>query len=142
MYIGKYYNFPIISIPYFVIGVYASLYKQVRVCKIPFTLFVLFIFGIVCALLYILNPMPEFAHATLNTIMLFIMVLMFKYINKSPKISLSGIWLTSIYTIYIVHFKVLDFMVWQWGYISIFSWLVTTFVITLIVSYLRKLLKI
>lgn len=52
MYIGKYYNFPIISIPYFVIGVYASLYKQVRVCKIPFTLFVLFIFGIVCALLY------------------------------------------------------------------------------------------
>lgn len=86
--------------------------------------------------------MPEFAHATLNTIMLFIMVLMFKYINKSPKISLSGIWLTSIYTIYIVHFKVLDFMVWHWGYISIFSWLVTTFVITLIVSYLRKLLKI
>lgn len=94
------------------------------------------------ALLYIFVPTAEAAHATLNTVLLFFIVLMFKFINKSPKISLSGIWLASIYTIYIVHFKVLDFMVWQWGYISIFSWLVTTFVITLIVSYLRKLLKI
>lgn len=46
------------------------------------------------------------------------------------------------YMIYLVHFKVLELMVENWGYIPFWVWALMTVVMTIIFTSLKRLIKI
>lgn len=136
-------GYPYISVPLFGIGVYTSVLKQQYVLRIPACYYLIGAMTFVCAICFVLTREADPAHGVLNCVILAITLLIIRVLQTiTPPILLSAFTISATYTIYIVHFKVLDLMVANWGHISYWSWAATTMVVTIVITYIRNLLKI
>ena len=136
------YNYPNISIPLFTIGLYSSLFKEKSFLKLPYSILMLIIMSIFCLIIFITTRDTNFAHGTINCIIVCIALYCIYLMNTPPLIRLTNIWLSAIYMIYIIHFKVLDLMTSIYGFIPFWSWALVTIIITIIFTYLKRLLRI
>lgn len=141
--VAYHYGFPFISIPLFLIGVWSSnLKNKAYMCvSAPFVLIVTMM--TICACSFLFNRSADALHGVLNCIVLATALygcILLKHIT--PPLLLSSYLISATYTLYVVHFKVLDFMTSQWGYISFWIWTTVTVVVTLIITFLIKFLKI
>ena len=77
-----------------------------------------------------------------SVVMIIIVVVLFMLNKYPPPLCLSINWISAIYVIYLVHMKVLDLMVANWGYISLLNWLLVTIIVTIIVNRIKIILNI
>lgn len=84
------------------------------------------------------------AHVFVNSVVMIIIVVVLFMLNKypPPPLCLSINWISAIYVIYLVHMKVLDLMVANWGHISLLNWLLVTIIVTIIVNRIKIILNI
>lgn len=140
-----YYGFPFISVPLFGVGVFASLFNRQQVLRLPVCILLMVAMALVCAVLFVLTKSPDSAHGVVNCAIVIAVVLTICKLDTIVRLSFpqlpNGI-ISGIYVIYIVHFKVLDFMVTNYGHISFLSFVLVTALVVMIVAYLCKLLKI
>jgi len=136
-------GYPYISVPLFGIGAYASFLKEKAIMKVPACYWLLAIMLMVCASLYVITKSPDPAHGVVNCGIVAFMLICLQCLTKfTPPHHLPTFCMSATYTIYIVHMKVLEFMVAQWGYIPFWSWAGATILVTIVVTYIRRLLKI
>lgn len=136
-------GFPFISVPLFLLGVWSSNVKSKEFKGVPLPFLLIMAMVMICGVCFLLNRSADALHGVVNCAVLAMTLygcIMLKHIT--PPISLSNYLISATYTLYIVHFKVLDLMTSEWGYISFLSWAVATIVVTLIITSLRKVLKI
>ena len=84
------------------------------------------------------------AHVFVNSVVMIIIVVVLFMLNKypPPPLCLSINCISAIYVIYLVHMKVLDLMVANWGHISLLNWLLVTIIVTIIVNRIKIILNI
>lgn len=135
-------DYPFISVPLFGIGIYSSMFKQKRVIGFPVCMVLIILYGILGAICQLLISSANTAHMILNAVIMIPIFSIFKYKTTPPPIRLKNSWVVATFTIYIVHFKVLVFLTNQYGHITIWSYILSTCIVTIIITYLRKLIKI
>lgn len=139
-------DFPFISVPLFLLGVWGSNVKSLNFKGVPLPLLLIMVMVMICGLCFLFNRSADVLHGVVNcmvlTITLYGCITFRRFTPPLLLLRLSEYLISVTYTIYIVHFKVLDFMTSQWGYIPFGSWVLATFVVTVIVTYIRRLLKI
>ena len=135
-------TFSTMSIPLFGIGIYTSLYKDGKVFGIP-----LFHVLTLCLALgglgiygWVRDSVP--AHVVVNALFMLVLITIVCKLNPPPPICVSNYWLSASFVLYIVHMKVLEFMVYHWGHIPFWSWAFATFVIMVIVNQIKLYLKL
>lgn len=136
-------TFSTMSIPLFGIGIYTSLYKNYTLFKIPLFHVLTLLLALIGLGLYGLIKDSVPAHVFVNAVfMLVVMTIVFKLSEITPPLCVSNYWLSASFVLYIVHFKVLDYMVANWGYISFWSWALVTFTVMMVVNQIKLKLKI
>ena len=138
-------GYPYISIPLFALGVYSSVFKENfrgLTCY-----FMILLMAFVYSIWFLITRDSNPAHGLVNSLTLLVVLLFVRVLDKRNfTISLNSnqvsFLLTVTFAVYLVHYKVLDLMVANWGYISFISWLFVTIVITLITAYLMRLFRI
>lgn len=136
-------GFPFISVPLFLLGVWSSNVKSKEFKGVPLPFLLIMAMVMICGVCFLFNRSADALHGVVNCAVLAMTLcgcILLKRIT--PPLLLSNYLISATYTLYIVHFKVLDFMTSEWGYISFWSWALTTIIDTLIITSLRKLLKI
>lgn len=136
-------DFSIMSIPLFGIGVYTSKYKGTLWCSIPISLWMIILYGTCGLFIYMLTRNNISAHIFVNATVMFVIVVSLFLLNKyTLPYKLTPFLISAIYVLYLVHMKVLDLMVANWGHVSLFNWAVITIIVTNVVNQLRMILKV
>lgn len=136
------FSFPFIAIPLFTIGLYSSLLKEKTPLRIPSSIWMLGAMGVICTGLFALTKMNIIAHGILNSIVTAAVLAVVYALNRATPIRLPKACISGNYMIYLIHMKVLTFMVAEWGHISFGSWALTSIVVTVIFTYIKGILKI
>lgn len=98
--------------------------------------------AMICGLVFTLNRSADALHGVVNCLVLAITLYSCILLKRIPPLLLSDYLISATYTLYITHFKVLEFMLSEWGYISFWSWALVAVVVTFIITSQRILLKI
>lgn len=145
MFISNYVfgDFSIMSIPFFGIGVYTSKYKDKNIFSIPISLLMIMLYGFCGLFIYLFTRNNISAHVFVNSVVMIITVMSLFVLNKRPlHMCLSVRWLSAVYVIYLVHMKVLELMVANWGHIPLLNWLLVTVIVTMIINRIKIILNI
>ena len=136
-------DFSIMSIPLFGIGVYTSKYNGALWYSIPISLWMIILYGMCGLSIYVLTRNNISAHIFVNSVVMFVVVVSLFFLNNwSPFYKLSSFFISATYVLYLVHMKVLELMVANWGHISLFNWAVVTIIVTLVVNKLKVVIKL
>lgn len=135
------FGFPFISVPLFGIGVYSSLLND-KTKKVPMSMVLIAVMAIICGGIYLIIRDNGVAHGILNCgVLLVALGVIYKLSKITPPI-LPNYIIQATFVIYIVHFKVLDFMVANWGHIPFWSWTLATIVVTMLITAIKMKVKI
>ena len=137
------WGFPFISVPLFLLGVWSSNLKSNEFKGVPMPFLLIMAMVMIYSMCFLVNRSADALHGVVNGMVL-VMTLSscIILVVLPPPYLLSNFLISATYTLYIVHFKVLDFMTSEWGYISFGSWAVATIVVTIIITSIRHFLKI
>lgn len=117
-FLAHHVGYPFVSVPLFCLGVYASTYKDKYILHQPISVVLVIALMVVNALIYLVLRDNHFAHGVTNGIIVLVMLYSIYGLNKiTPPIRLSGYMIDATFMVYLVHFKVLDFLVSNWGHI-------------------------
>ena len=148
MFVARKAGFPFINVPLFTIGVLASLCKEKRVLAIPSGLMFVILLGFINVVAFLFTKESHVAHGVINCTFVCVVLIIMMLLPAPPQSNSSGQKLLSqfivpgTYMLYLVHHKVLTFMVWNWGYVSLLSWIMVTVLVTIAFTFLSKLLKL
>lgn len=96
-------------------------------------------------ILYFNTHTAKFAHGFINCIVLMSILILLRKFSSIYRIVVTNknreaLLVSATFILYLVHFKVLDFMVQIGGHISFVSWAITTIFVTIIVGLIMKYL--
>lgn len=132
-------GYPFISISLFVIGIYSSLFKLKVLFKIPLSIYMLAAIGLLYSAFFLLLKDADAAHGVVNCLVVDVVLGMI-YLLNPPQ--LPRMLILATFIIYIVHMKVLELLVANWGHISFLLWAIVSLIVTFLFTYLMKSFKI
>lgn len=138
-------GYPYINIPLFSAGVMASHFKENNFLKIPFETLLLLFMSVIIGLVFLFVKDAHVAHGIINYIFVTIVIIIIRLVppcETAIMVKVLEYIVPITYMLYLTHHKVLSFMVWKFGYVSLTTWIAVTIIVTIILTMLSKKLKI